>query len=135
MARKIIGYRFGGTEEPYIVPITESDDPVEATKQKQYIKSFPRAGQVVDLLRVLDREDAIPAKTTDIAMRDIRDLTARISEEEATASPTEAAALQEARRHLLRASMAVERAQKGASWKDVADDLITRAQAEQGAGT
>ncbi len=112
MARKIIGYRFGGTEEPYIVPITESDDPVEATKQKQYIKSFPGAGQVVDWLRTLEIEDAMPAKTADIVIRDIRILTARVSEAETTASPTEAVALQEARGHLRRASTAVERAQK-----------------------
>ncbi len=110
MARKIIGYRFGGTEEPYIVPIAESDDPVEATKQKQYIESFPGAGRIVDLLRSLDLENAMPANAMDIAIKDIRALTASISEAETTASSTAAVALQDARGHLLRASMAVERA-------------------------
>lgn len=41
---------------------------------------------------------------------DIRSITARISEAETTATPTAATALQESRGHLLRASMAVERA-------------------------
>lgn len=43
---------------------------------------------------------------------DIRALTARISAAETTATPPKALALQEARGHLLRASMAVERAQE-----------------------
>jgi hypothetical protein len=63
MKGKTIGYRFGGTEEQWIVSITESADPVEAAKQKQYIESFPGAGQIVDLLRALDLEDAMPAKS------------------------------------------------------------------------
>ncbi len=70
MKGKIIGYRFGGTEEPYIVPVTESDDPVEATKQKQYIKSFPGAGLVVGMLRDLDLRDAA-ATTPDSATDEI----------------------------------------------------------------
>jgi len=41
---------------------------------------------------------------------DIRAITARVSEAETTATPTATLALQEARGHLLRASMAVERA-------------------------
>lgn len=40
---KIIGYRFGGTEEPYVVPITESGNTVEATKQREYIRTHPDA--------------------------------------------------------------------------------------------
>ena len=43
---------------------------------------------------------------------DIRQMTASISKEETTATPTAARALQEARGHLLRAYMAVERAQR-----------------------
>jgi len=64
---------------------------------------------------------------------DLRALTARVSDAETTAQPTAALALSEARRHLLRASMAIERAQEDKAWKDVADDLIAKAQAEQGA--
>lgn len=74
MKGKTIGYRFGGTEEPYIVPVTESDDPVEAAKQKQYIESFSGAGQVVDLLRSLDLKDtaaATPDSATDEIKRKI----------------------------------------------------------------
>ena len=71
MKGKLIGYRFGGTEEQYIVPVTESDDPVEAAKQKQYIESFPGAGQVVDLLRSLDLKDAAAA-TPDSATDEIK---------------------------------------------------------------
>lgn len=71
MERKTIGYRFGGTEEPYIVPITESDDLIEAAKQKQYIESFPEAGQVVDVLRDLDLKDATAA-TPDSATDEIK---------------------------------------------------------------
>ena len=40
---KIIGYRFGGTEESYVVPITESTDIVEAGKQREYIRAYPDA--------------------------------------------------------------------------------------------
>ena len=71
MKGKTIGYRFGGTAEQYIVPVTESDDPVEAAKQKQYIESFPGAGQVVDLLRSLDLKDAAVA-TPDPAADEIK---------------------------------------------------------------
>lgn len=62
----------------------------------------------------------------------IRALTARVSNAETTATPTAALALSEARRHLLRASAAVERAQENQAWKDVADALILEAQTEQG---
>lgn len=61
----------------------------------------------------------------------IRTLTARVSDAETTATPTAALELSEARRHLLRASAAVERAQEDKAWKDVADDLIAEAQAER----
>ena len=70
--------------------------------------------------------DAVAAIAADITA-----LTARVSEAETTASPTAAAALSKARRHLLRASVAVELAQEAKAWKDVADDLITKAQAER----
>ena len=43
---------------------------------------------------------------------DIATLTARLSEAETTAAPTAAAALQEARRHVLRAAVVVELAQE-----------------------
>jgi hypothetical protein len=102
----------------------EPDDPKKAEPEPETIE--------IDIEKVAGialRDNGI------IIAADCRALTARVSKAEATASPTEAAALQEARGHLLRASMAVERAQKGASWKDVADDPITKAQAEQGAGT
>lgn len=69
-----------------------------------------------------------------IIAADLAALTASVSDVETTASPTAAAALSEARRHLLRASAAVERAQEAKAWKDVADDLIMKAQAEQGTG-
>lgn len=62
---------------------------------------------------------------------DLRNLTARVSDAQATATPTAASALSEARRHLLRASVAVERAAEDKAWKDTADDLIAEAQAEQ----
>lgn len=62
---------------------------------------------------------------------DLQALTARVSDAEMTATPTEALALSEAQRHLLRASAAVERAQEDKAWKDVADDLIAEAQAER----
>lgn len=74
MTGKTIGYRFGGTEEQYIVPITESDDPVEAAKQKQYIESFPGAGNTVKFLRALDLKDdaaATPDSVTDEIKRKI----------------------------------------------------------------
>ena len=40
---KIIGYRYGGTEESYVVPITESSNPVEADKQREYIRTHTDA--------------------------------------------------------------------------------------------
>ena len=43
MKGKIIGYRFGGTEEPYVVPITESADIIEVDKQREYIRTHPDA--------------------------------------------------------------------------------------------
>ncbi len=59
----------------------------------------------------------------------IATIAARISDAERTATPTAALELSEARRHLLRASMAIERAQESTAWKEIADDLITKAQA------
>jgi len=47
---------------------------------------------------------------THTIVADIKAITARISKVETTATPSKALALQEARGHLLRASMAVERA-------------------------
>jgi len=43
MKRKIIGYRFGGTEESYVVPIIEPVDPVEASIQREYVRTHPDA--------------------------------------------------------------------------------------------
>ena len=40
---KIVGYRFGGTEESYVVPITESSNSVEANKQREYVHAYPDA--------------------------------------------------------------------------------------------
>lgn len=54
---------------------------------------------------------------------DLAALTARVSEAETTASPTGAAALSEARRYLLRATVAVELAQEAKAWKDAADEV------------
>lgn len=62
---------------------------------------------------------------------DLAALTARVSDAETTASPTAAAALSEARRHLLRAAVAVELAQEAKACEDVADDMATEAQAER----
>ena len=41
MKGDLIGYRFGGTEEEHLVPILESPDPVEASRQKDWVKQHP----------------------------------------------------------------------------------------------
>ena len=61
-------------EQQVICPRTACDDPVEAAKKNQYIKSCPRAGQIVELLRALDLKDdaaAIPDSATDELKRKI----------------------------------------------------------------
>ena len=64
--------------------------------------------------QIRDREReacGFPKYGANTIVADIKAITACISEVETTATPSRALALQEARGHLLRASMAVERAQ------------------------
>jgi hypothetical protein len=61
---------------------------------------------------------------------DLAALTARVSDVETTTSPTAAAALSEARRHLLRASAAVERAQEAKAGAEIAGDMAAQAEPE-----
>ncbi|NIA11154.1 MAG: hypothetical protein GWP10_15890 [Nitrospiraceae bacterium] len=50
MKGDLLGYRFGGTEESYVVPVTENADPVEAEKQKKYLRDHPEATKVAVLI-------------------------------------------------------------------------------------
>ena len=43
MKDDLIGYRFGGTEEEYLVPVLEATDPDEARKQREYVDDHPEA--------------------------------------------------------------------------------------------
>lgn len=88
---------------------------------------------MIEILEVIEMSDnkTTPDPLATIAA-DLAALTARVSVVETTANPTAAAALSEARRHLLRAAVAVELAQEATAWTDVADDMA--AEAEQGAG-
>ena len=61
---------------------------------------------------------------------DLAALTARVSDMETTASPTASDALSEARRHLLRASAAVERAQEEKAGAEIAGDMAAQAEPE-----
>ena len=76
-------------------------------------------------------ERSPPDPLTTIAA-DLTALTARVSDIETTATPTAAAALSEARRHILRASTAVERAQEAKAEPKAADiPVITPAMMEE----
>ena len=39
----LIGYRFGGTEEEYLVPVREAADKVEAQRQREWLQQHPGA--------------------------------------------------------------------------------------------
>jgi len=39
----LLGFRFGGTAEAYLVPVREAPDPVEAERQHEWVKEHPEA--------------------------------------------------------------------------------------------